>query len=60
MVGHSYFMATDKSELRMSIEYGVIPLIKEYVKDGILNCLPSEANEYFADWKELKAHEING
>lgn len=60
MVGHSYFMATDKSVLRKSMEYGVIPLIKEYVKDGILNCLPSEANEYFADWKELKAHEING
>lgn len=60
MVGHSYFMATDTAELKRSIGYGVIPLVKEYIKDGLLNCLPSEANEYFDDWKDLKAHLIDG
>ena len=56
MVGHSYFMAKDTSELRSRIRYEVIPLIKEYIKDGILNCLPDEANEFFGDWVNLKPH----
>ena len=56
MVGHSYFMANDKTELQNRIRYEVIPLVKEYIKDGILNCIPDEANKYFADWVNLNAH----
>lgn len=56
MVGHSYFMAKDTSELKNRIRYEVIPLVKEYIKDGILNCLPGEANEFFEDWLNLKPH----
>ena len=40
------------------ISYEIIPLIKEYLKDGILDCLPDEANKYFESWLELK--EYNG
>lgn len=41
-IGHSYFI-TDKeeelgnAEIRTKMKYEVLPLIKEYVKDGILN-----------------------
>lgn len=56
MVGHSYFMAKDTTELKNRIRYEVIPLVKEYIKDGILNCLPGEANAFFEDWLNLKSH----
>ncbi len=56
MVGHSYFMAKDIAELKNRIRYEVIPLVKEYIKDGILNCLPGEANAYFEDWINLEPH----
>lgn len=59
MVGHSYFMAKDKDILKQKIRYEVIPLIKEYIKDGILTCLTSEAKEYFDDWLELNVHTEN-
>jgi 5-methylcytosine-specific restriction protein B len=35
MVGHSYFMAKNKDGLKMKLEYEILPLIKEYEKDGI-------------------------
>lgn len=56
MVGHSYFMTNDIKVLKQKIRYDVIPLVKEYIKDGILTCLTSEAKEYFDDWLELKVH----
>ncbi len=57
MVGHSYFM-TDKTDvLKQKIKYEVIPLVKEYIKDGILTCLTSEAKPYFDDWLELRVHD---
>lgn len=36
MVGHSYFMAETLGELKLKWEYEVIPLLKEYQKDGLL------------------------
>ena len=36
MVGHSYFMAKSSDELKLKWEYEVIPLLKEYQKDGLL------------------------
>lgn len=56
MVGHSYFMTNDTAVLKQRIRYDVIPLVREYIKDGILTCLTSEAKEYFDDWLELKVH----
>lgn len=56
MVGHSYFMTNDTEVLKQKIRYDVIPLVREYIKDGILTCLTSEAKEYFEDWLELKVH----
>lgn len=35
-IGHSYFIAENESELKMKLEYEVKPILKEYLKDGIL------------------------
>ncbi len=53
MVGHSYFMAADEEELKMKVTYEVVPLIREYIKDGILNCKKEECTRYFESWKSL-------
>lgn len=37
MVGHSYFLADKESSLNTKMMYEVIPLLKEYINDGILN-----------------------
>lgn len=52
-IGHSYFMANDIDTLKMKMTYEVIPLIKEYIKDGILRGLP-EDEEYFQKWMNLE------
>ncbi len=54
MVGHSYFMAENTDEFVMKIKYEVIPLIKEYIKDGILTVKRDEADRYFESWQQLK------
>ena len=56
MVGHSYFMTSDTEILKQKIKYEVIPLVREYIKDGILTCLTSEAKEYFDAWLKLETH----
>ena len=35
-LGHSYFLKTD-SDFALRIKYEIVPILKEYVKDGILN-----------------------
>ncbi len=46
MVGHSYFLANDIHEFNAKIEYEVVPLIKEYWNDGILNCKKDELDAF--------------
>lgn len=36
MLGHSYFLANDEDNMRLKIEFEIIPLLVEYEKDGIL------------------------
>lgn len=36
MVGHSYFMSKNMAELELKLEYEIKPLLREYVKDGLL------------------------
>ena len=57
MPGHSYFMAGNEEELRTNVKYALIPLIKEYIKDGILNVKSDDAQKYFDKWLELKPFE---
>ena len=35
-IGHSYFLAKNNSELRNKMLFQVIPILREYVKDGVL------------------------
>lgn len=59
MVGHSYFMAEDDEDLRLRVKYEIIPLIKEYIKDGILRVNLSEQKKYFDAWLELNLPNDN-
>jgi len=35
-LGHSYFIDDEKVDFRIRLEFEIIPILKEYVKDGIL------------------------
>ena len=49
-VGHSYFMAKDMASLKLKMRYEVVPLIKEYIKDGILRRM-SDDDKYLECWQ---------
>lgn len=53
MVGHSYFMADDEEELKDKVEYEIVPLINEYINDGILNVKNEEKKAAFDSWRLL-------
>lgn len=36
MIGHSYFLEKNDDDLKMRLKYEIKPILKEYVKDGIL------------------------
>lgn len=54
MVGHSFFMATTGQELFYKMKYEVIPLVNEYINDGVLNVKADEKRKAFQVWEGLK------
>ena len=58
MVGHSYFMSASKEELEEKMEYEVLPLIAEYINDGILNVSSKEKEAAFEAWRNLQCATI--
>lgn len=50
-VGHSYFLAETLEALQMKMRYEVIPLLREYIKDGILQGKNGDES-YFAAWEK--------
>ena len=54
-VGHSYFMAKDTASLKLKMRYEVVPLIKEYIKDGILRSM-SDDDKYFERWQNAECY----
>lgn len=58
MVGHSYFMSASEEELKEKMEYEVLPLISEYINDGILNVSSKEKEAAFEDWRDLQPATI--
>ena len=48
MVGHSYFLADNVSKLRLNMKYEVIPLLREYINDGILR---ADIKQEIKDWE---------
>ena len=57
MVGHSYFMANDEDELKDKVKCEIIPLINEYINDGILNVSTEEKNDAFKAWMNLHEYK---
>ena len=57
MVGHSYFMAEDEEELKDKVEYEIVPLINEYINDGILNVKNEEKKTAFDSWLSLAPNQ---
>lgn len=53
MIGHSYFMAKSKNFLKMNLEYEIIPLLKEYEKDGIITLKKEDRKSLGIDWMNL-------
>ena len=49
MVGHSYFLADSIDSLKTKMLYEVIPLLLEYINDGILN---ADIKQEIKDWEE--------
>lgn len=58
MVGHSYFMASSKEELQCKVEFEIIPLITEYINDGILTVNDQEKEKAFDAWESLQPVQI--
>lgn len=52
-VGHSYFLAANLEELKTKLKYEIEPLIKEYIKDGILSCSTENLKSAIEDWEKL-------
>jgi 5-methylcytosine-specific restriction endonuclease McrBC GTP-binding regulatory subunit McrB len=59
MVGHSYFMAKSKDELQDKVKYEILPLISEYINDGILNVKQEEKKQAFNAWGNLQTIKEN-
>ena len=59
MVGHSYFMAESEDELRDKVEFEILPLINEYINDGILNVKNDETKTAFNYWLSLSPIQDN-
>lgn len=36
MIGHSYFLTKDENELKVKLDFEIKPILREYLKDGIL------------------------
>ena len=54
-VGNSFFMANNEEELQLKVEYEIIPLIKEYIKDGLLK--HDDEDSWFDEWRQLKTYK---
>ena len=58
MVGHSYFMASSEEELCDKVEYEILPLINEYINDGILHVSEEEKKTAFLSWRLLQTMPV--
>ena len=58
-IGHSYFLANDMEKLQNKIRYQVIPILHEYVKDGVLSPNAREKIDELAELlEEMEEDEI--
>ena len=58
-IGHTYFLVDSKDKLMKRFEYQIIPILKEYYKDGIINFDISDATDGFSGFLNCIAGKIN-
>lgn len=58
-IGHTYFLVDSKDKLMKRFEYQIIPILKEYYKDGIISFEISEATDGFNGFLNCIAGKIN-
>ncbi|MCF0133905.1 MAG: AAA family ATPase [Blautia sp.] len=58
-IGHTYFLVDTEDKLRMRFEYQIIPILKEYYKDGIINFYVEASEAGFNGLLNCIAGKIN-
>lgn len=58
-IGHTYFLVDSKDKLMKRFEYQIIPILKEYYKDGIISFDVSDATDGFNGFLNCIAGKIN-
>ena len=53
MIGHSYFITSSEEEFSNKVKYEILPLISEYITDGLLNIKTEEKKIAFNSWGKL-------
>lgn len=59
MVGHSYFFAKGEPELEMRWQYEILPLLNEYIKDGIIRAERLESDMTVEDFCKKYPSQMN-
>ena len=58
-IGHTYFLVDSKEKLKKRFEYQIIPVLKEYYKDGIIGFDSNDATDGFSGFLNCIAGKIN-
>ena len=58
-IGHTYFLVDSEEKLKRRFEYQIIPILKEYYKDGIVSFDVGDSTEGFAGFLNCIAGRIN-
>lgn len=58
-IGHTYFLVDSKDKLMKRFEYQIIPILKEYYKDGIISFDVSDSTDGFNGFLNCIAGKIN-
>lgn len=58
-IGHTYFLVDSEDKLKFRFEYQIIPILKEYYKDGIISFSVGDSVEGFAGFLNCISGKIN-
>ena len=58
-IGHTYFLVDSEEKLMRRFEYQIIPILKEYYKDGIISFSVGDSLEGFSGFLNCIAGKIN-
>ncbi|MBR2408745.1 MAG: AAA family ATPase [Lachnospiraceae bacterium] len=58
-IGHTYFLVDSKEKLLRRFEYQIIPILKEYYKDGIISFVSDDGESGFSGFLNCISGKIN-